>query len=323
MAGAITKLIEAISGAIGQLWEPRQMIRIAKANAKVAEITTKSNLKEIDYFTKQMESEVSIPFVVETNGLKVDFSSFEELEKRAEYRERVQKTNKQKNIEDVILNAVDEFKEDEIVSDEPLNIDWVNRFINETENINDETMQKVWGKILAGEIRRPGSFALRTFDVLRNMSTEEAVLFAKVCKKSFIINKERYISDLVNSPICYANKYEEIMLLSEIGLVNAAGGGIVKTVALDEVGCVLMRNDEVCFCGRSSEGRHNVLFELYGFTKAGNELASIVGECMSSADLLEFGKMIKSKFPKVAITAHEIVDEKDGRTTHAKIDILR
>lgn len=38
-------------------------------------------------------------------------------------------------------------------------------------------MRQLWARVLAGEIEHPGSFSLRTVEVLRNMSQAEALAF--------------------------------------------------------------------------------------------------------------------------------------------------
>jgi hypothetical protein len=38
-------------------------------------------------------------------------------------------------------------------------------------------MKRIWGRILAGEVRGPGSFSVRCLDIVRNLSKAEAELF--------------------------------------------------------------------------------------------------------------------------------------------------
>ena len=59
-------------------------------------------------------------------------------------------------------------------SDKQYSFDWFIRYYEASGNISDEEMQLLWAEILAGEIEKPSSYSLRTLDVLRNMSKEEA-----------------------------------------------------------------------------------------------------------------------------------------------------
>ena len=55
------------------------------------------------------------------------------------------------------------------------NFDWFLRFFECASNISNEDMQVLWARILSGETYNRGSFSLRTIELLRNMSYEEAL----------------------------------------------------------------------------------------------------------------------------------------------------
>jgi len=46
------------------------------------------------------------------------------------------------------------------------------------------------GKVLAGEVKRPGSYSLRALDLLKNMTQQEAEMFVRVGKVSFPCDTE-------------------------------------------------------------------------------------------------------------------------------------
>ena len=70
-------------------------------------------------------------------------------------------------MEAVISNAYAELKDETAVADKSVDIDWISRLFNIVEDIGNEEMQYIWGKILAGEIKNPGKFSLRTLDTIR------------------------------------------------------------------------------------------------------------------------------------------------------------
>ena len=57
-------------------------------------------------------------------------------------------------------------------------------FLGYAEGMEDPYLQELWGKVLAGEIQQPGSYSLRTLDVLSAMTQKEAELFVEACKWS-------------------------------------------------------------------------------------------------------------------------------------------
>ena len=54
------------------------------------------------------------------------------------------------------------------------------RFFSSAQDVSTAELQKLWGKVLAGEVERPGTVPLRTLELLRNMTKAEADLLLKV-----------------------------------------------------------------------------------------------------------------------------------------------
>lgn len=57
--------------------------------------------------------------------------------------------------------------------------DFINRWRNDAKLISDESIQYVWGRILAEEINTPKTVSIRTLDVIKNLSKEEAEIFSE------------------------------------------------------------------------------------------------------------------------------------------------
>ena len=143
---------------------------------------------------------------------KVEFLKLKGQEEIAKYIS-ARESRKINNVKSVVEKATSHFMEEEKVSNEPVNTDWTNRFFSIVEDISDETLQDIWGRILAGEVKQPNSFSLRTLDLLRNVTKEEAELFVKASKyyveKNFICKEE------------FALSLHETLLLGETGFINS------------------------------------------------------------------------------------------------------
>lgn len=146
----IEKLVDSISGAVGQLWAPIQIKRLAKANA-IASLIEKENHLEL-------------------------FS----IEQRAQERINVEKIRKQKIREDISEKAISYIGSS--VSSEEVDKGWVLSYFDSAENIANDDLQILWAKILAGEISSPGTYSLRTLNILKSLSKEEADLFTRVAR---------------------------------------------------------------------------------------------------------------------------------------------
>lgn len=67
----------------------------------------------------------------------------------------------------------------------PLSDELMMRFYRYASDISTEEGQKIWAKVLAGEIARPGSFSLNTLDILRNITQEQAKALISLSKYIF------------------------------------------------------------------------------------------------------------------------------------------
>lgn len=54
------------------------------------------------------------------------------------------------------------------------------RWRSEAKYVSEPEMQDLWGRILAGELASPNSFSLKTMDIIRNISSREANIFANM-----------------------------------------------------------------------------------------------------------------------------------------------
>lgn len=208
-------------------------------------------------------------------------------------------TRKMNNTKSVVEKATSHFVEGEKVSDEPVNTDWTNRFFSIVEDISDKTLQDIWGRILAGEVKQPNSFSLRTLDLLRNVTKEEAELFVKASRfyveKNFICTEE------------FALSLHETLLLGEAGFINSEG--LVKEwniepnskleILIDRNTLIILHNDtnKKILCQPS----------VKKLSKVGIEILSLV----EKTDRNKFYKILTQFFKSKGVSRvfkHEIVE---------------
>ena len=72
--------------------------------------------------------------------------------------------------------------EEKIIDD-----DWLNSFETEARQKSTEDMQHRFGRILAGEIRNPGSYSIRTLKTLGELDQNIAVLFKRFCSACVVV----------------------------------------------------------------------------------------------------------------------------------------
>lgn len=145
-----TKLIEKVSDAIGVLYEPRKIKKIAEAKSEVQKIELKTSLE------------------------------LTALEERAFKRTMRSEVRKQHNIDNITIKAAAEIKDQHQNNIEQLDEDWIVHFFKQCEDISDEQMQTLWSRVLSGESIKSGSFSKRTINFLSSLDRRDAELITSL-----------------------------------------------------------------------------------------------------------------------------------------------
>lgn len=132
------------------------------------------------------------------------------------------------------------FAEERLVDDphEPpadtVSDDWLFAWRDHAGRTSSEELQRLWGSVLAGEVKSPGSYSLRTMDFMRGLSKEEALVLTSLAK--FAIN-----DFVARSQMKYLDKqglnFGTLLRLQEIGvLAGVEGLGLTTTLSTMEKG---------------------------------------------------------------------------------------
>jgi hypothetical protein len=68
---------------------------------------------------------------------------------------------------------------------EAVDEDWANQFFEHVQDVSHEEMQRLWARVLAGEVNSPGSFATRTLECLKTFARWEAEMFTRLVSFSW------------------------------------------------------------------------------------------------------------------------------------------
>lgn len=80
---------------------------------------------------------------------------------------------------DRLNNKADNYKNS---STEEISEEWINEFETTARTKTTEDMRAIFGKILAGEIRYPGTFSIRTLKIVSQLDQKVAQEFIKLCE---------------------------------------------------------------------------------------------------------------------------------------------
>ena len=180
-------------------------------------------------------------------------------------------TPKRENREKVAEKAQTIHIEGEKDEDKTIDTDWLNRFFGIVEDVSDEDMQDIWARILAGENKHPSSYSLRTLDVLRNMSKEEAKLFVD-CTKYLCLKDKLLIED------DYGLSLDEQLLLTDIGLIS--NEDLQNTITVNPKGTmnIVVNKNHLLVFTNPTDNKKEIKIKDRQLTRVGKELLNLIDE---------------------------------------------
>ena len=148
-------LVKKVSNAVGGVFAPYQVKRMAKAEAQAAMI--------------KMQSQIEIT----------------DMHRRALHRWVEEEAQRQQNMEAITDKALSHLTEE--ATPDSMENDWIVNFFDKSRIVSDVEMQELWSKILAGEANSPGTYSKRTVNFLSDLEKEEAELFSKLCGFAWVV----------------------------------------------------------------------------------------------------------------------------------------
>lgn len=197
------------------------------AKEKRAEI--EARIKITQESTKQIAQQITVP---------------EEYVKNAGKKFAHRIVREQMNLDTIAKNAVKELeKEDNIkisqignnhsnTQQTMINDDWLNDFEKEARYKSTEEMQQLFGRILAGEIKQPGSYSIKAVKALSELDPTVAKLFKRLCSCASFISPPGFSHTIVDARVIslggnagsnalkkFGLGFSELNLLNEYGLI--------------------------------------------------------------------------------------------------------
>lgn len=149
--------------------------------------------------------------------------------------------------------------------------DWLNVFERYAEDASTERMQQLWARVLAGEIRTPGKFSMRTLRFLSEFSQADALTFASFCDSAFgdtapdKLVKPEGLKDI-----------RQLIYLESAGLIQGASGlGLSRTVTFNQTGNAFLREGSLLLMLSGTPGT-SFQEGIVALTPLGQELISLL-----------------------------------------------
>lgn len=254
-------LIKKVSKAVGGIFEPYQIKRIAKAEAEASVI--------------KAQAEIQIT----------------ELHRRAMHRFIEEEAQKQQNIEDITNQAIPLLADS--TDAEKMNDDWVTNFFDKSRIVSDKEMQGFWAQVLAGEANAPGTYSKRTVNYLGDLDKVDADLFTKLCGFGWMVGSVVPLIFDVQAKIYeeHGITFNALSHLESIGLIQFNHLSGFRRLKLPKKFYVLYYGQPLLLEMPKDEGNELEIGHVL-LTKVGQELAPICG----SKPIDGFVEFVKEKW---------------------------
>lgn len=331
----IDKLIDVISSVTGRLSKPyfdkKDIDTKAYEIKKLSEARALAKADEMKIISQAIRDNFSITGGIEYNENGVLITSPKELpnqntyielstptlEERTQIRVDHREAQKQLNLESVTAYAAEQLRNEQPVTDEPIDEDWKTRFFNIAEEVSNDEMQALWGRILAGEIMKPKSYSLRTLELLRNLSKEEAECFIKFGQLAITSNTASFILNFKNEKLLeekYQLNFGDRLLLEELGLLTANDLQFLVQETKEQKGQSVFTIGNVCVVAEKEENIPQQQIQVLVFTKIGQELLQLI----ETKPELDYIQLLASKIRRKGVNVKyaNILEIKDGQIHH-------
>ncbi len=144
------------------------------------------------------------------------------------------------NLDNITSKAVEELESQDVeeeadTSEKSINDDWLNTFEKEASQKSTDEMQTMFAKILAGEIKTPDSYSIKTLKLLGELDSSVANLFVKFCSCCMVLQINTQNTDrkqIIDARVCslgenagsnslqdYGFSFNQLNILNEYGLI--------------------------------------------------------------------------------------------------------
>lgn len=314
----VIKLWETLAEkGIGSLLAPWQAIREGKARNEVrrAELLmlaqAEVDVAEIRAGRKCLEADGSLRLlpapnsradpVIQSDGQiepRVNFGSLAEVSARVN---AAQEARKEINVSKAIIHAEEALANDsQTPPKRTVEEDWLFTWRDYAGRVSTEDLQQLWGKILAGEVKSPGTYSIRTLDFLKGLSKDEAERISELAR--FVIDGRIFRS---------LNKYLEdhgisfslLLAMQDLGMlsgVEAIGLETQYKSVLPERYAISLRSNGKALVVEHDDPNKVLTIEVYLLTTVGGQLLGLG----SFEPNLEYLRLAGKEILKQGFTVH-------------------
>lgn len=330
----ILKLWETlVEKGIGSLLSPWQTIRegkarnevrrqelllLAQAEVDAADIRAGRRRLATDGTLLQLPSTVqgqgpSVP-VIDIHGRVEPTLDLLSLSSAAVQRSAADSARTEINVSKAVIFAEDVLENDaQTPPERPIDDDWLHTWRDYAGRVSNEDLQRLWGSVLAGEVKSPGLYSIRTLDFLRSLSKSEAEQISKlaafIVEGSIVRSDSKYLEE-------HGMPFDQLLQLQELGVVSGVEAvGLTKTYPTQIAGKYLraLRCHKKALIVEHEDATRKLPIQVYLLTTVGVQVLGLGTFAPDVEYLQTVGKAIAAQGYTVHLADWQQISENEGR----------
>ena len=196
---------------------------------------------------------------------------------------------------------------------ESVNDDWLYRWRDSASHVSSEELQNLWGRLLAGEVRSPGHYSLRTLEFLRNLSKEEASAIELLSQFTIDGAIFREAKDILDSE---GVEYGFLLSMQQLGVlagVEAIGLNRTLTSTQSDKFIRAVCSNGMVLVASGTDATAKLTLPVYQVTEIGNQVMSLGTFQVNIPYLRKVGEHIKRQGFEVDLAKYVDVGENQIR----------
>jgi Protein of unknown function (DUF2806) len=210
------------------------------------------------------------------------------------------------------------FAEDTLVGDpqtppeRAVDADWLFTWRDLAGRVSSEDLQRLWGSVLAGEIKSPGLYSIRTLDFLRALSREEAEQISMLAR--FAVEGRIFRGQKTHLE-AHDITFDFLLRMQELGVVTGVEGtGIKTTFGTQAAGKFLrvLRSHGKVLVVENEDASKKLELEVYLLTSVGAQLLALGSFSPDLEYMRQIGRAIVAQGFEVLLADWRQVSERGG-----------
>lgn len=215
--------------------------------------------------------------------------------------------------------ALEDGEQGEPPPDRKVDDDWLYRWRDSASTVSNETLQALWGRVLAGEVKSPGTFSFRTLEFLKNLSQEEAHLIARLAP--FVIDDGSSDGFIHKGAVPPGINTSDLMSLDDLGLISFSFiESTIATLRIPLKGQVLISHDRLLVVSPRGGGEGELTMQVYRLTPVGRQVLRLGTFPAHEGYLRRVGEGIKEAGFKVELA--RVRSTEPGRVRYFDVEEL-